>query len=85
MLRFVSHRLWWAAAALGLGLAGALPGLAFDAVDFTVSGGDKDLAKSLRAASGLAGAAKDKPALDLFADARAEYGRLLGALYDTGP
>jgi translocation and assembly module TamA len=84
MLRFVSHRLWWAAAALGLGLAGALPGLAFDAVDFTVSGGDKDLAKSLRAASGLAGAAKDKPALDLFADARAEYGRLLGALYDTG-
>ncbi|MGV8985772.1 MAG: autotransporter assembly complex protein TamA [Cypionkella sp.] len=80
----VSRRLWVGTAALGLGLAVALPGLAFDAVDFTVTGGDKGLSNTLRAASGLVGAAKDKPALDLFADARAEYAKLLSALYATG-
>lgn len=84
MVRIVSHRLWGAAAAFAVGLAVALPGLAFDKVDFNVGGDDKALAKALRAASGLADAAKTKPALDLFADARAEYGRLLSALYATG-
>ena len=84
MVSIVSHRLWGSAAALGLGLFLALPGLAFDAIDFTVSGGEKDLTSTLRAASGLVDAAKDKPALDLFADARAEYGRLLSTLYATG-
>lgn len=72
------------AAALALGLVAALPGQAFDAVQFTVTGGDKALEKSLRAASGLTSPAKDVTAQDLFADARAEYGRLLSALYATG-
>ena len=84
MSHFVSGKILAGAAAFGLGLAAAFPGQAFDAVEFTVSGGDKSLTKSLRAASGLVGAAKDKSALDLFADARAEYGRLLAALYATG-
>ena len=84
MVSIVSHRLLGSAAVLGLGLCLAVPGRAFDAVDFTVNSGDKDLTATLRAASGLASAAKDKPALDLFADARAEYGRLLLALYATG-
>ena len=84
MVSSVCRKLWVGTAALGLGLAAAWPGRAFDAVEFKVTGADKTLTADLRAASGLVGAAKDKPALDLFADARAEYGRLLSALYTSG-
>ena len=80
----VSHKLWAGAAILAVVVAGALPGLALDGVTFTVAGGDKALARDLRAASGLVGAGKDKAALELFADARAEYGKLLSALYAAG-
>lgn len=82
----VKSNLWLRASAAVLAwlCAWSLPGQAFDAVKFTVTGADKRLASELRAASGLVGAAKDKPALDLFADARAEYGKLLAALYAAG-
>ncbi len=80
----VSHKLWACAAILAALVAGALPGRAVEGVTFTVSGSDKVLARELRAASGLVGAGKDKAALDLFADARAEYGKLLSALYAAG-
>ncbi|MEI6798472.1 MAG: BamA/TamA family outer membrane protein [Pseudomonadota bacterium] len=80
----VSHKLWASAAILAVVVAGALPGRALDGVTFTVTGGDKALTRDLRAASGLVGAGKDKAALDLFADARAEYGKLLSALYAAG-
>ena len=80
----VSHKLWAGAAFLAVVVAGALPGQALDGVTFTVAGGDKTLTRDLRAASGLVGAGKDKVALELFADARAEYGKLLSALYAAG-
>lgn len=80
----IHRRVLVGAAALAVGLAAALPGQAFDAVQFAVAGNDAKLTKELRAASGLAAAAKDRSAQDLFADARAEYGRLLSALYATG-
>ena len=61
--------------------AGALDGLAFQ-----VSGDQTGVEQDLRAASGLLAAQKARrtDATDLFADARAEYGRLLAALYATG-
>ena len=80
----VVHKLWAGAAIFAVVLAGALPGRALDGVTFTVAGGDKTLTRELRAASGLVGAGKDKAAVDLFADARAEYGKLLSALYAAG-
>jgi translocation and assembly module TamA len=59
---------------------------AFDDVQFSVEGGDKDLTKSLRNASLIIAAQSedDTDAQDLFAAARGEYGRLLGALYARG-
>lgn len=84
MVRTGNHKLLVGVVTLGLGLAAAWPGRAFDAVEFSVTGADQALTADLRSASGLVGAAKDKPALDRFADARAEYGRLLSALYVTG-
>ncbi len=80
----VSHKLWASAAVVALLVAGVMPGRAFDKVAFSVTGADKALTADLRAASGLMGPTKGKTALDLFADARAEYGRLLAALYATG-
>lgn len=80
----VSHKLWTGAAILAVVAAGALPGWALDKVGFTVSGNDAALMRALRAASGLVAAGKDKAALDLFADAQAEYGKLLSALYAAG-
>ena len=61
-------------------------GQALDRLDFAVTGGDKALERDLRAASGLLAAerAQRTAALDLFADARAEYGRLLAELYARG-
>lgn len=62
------------------------PARALDRVDFTVKGGDESVEAALRNASLLLtaqaeGATNDQ---DLFASARAEYGRLLGALYAMG-
>ncbi len=61
-------------------------GLALDGVEFKVDTTDKSLEQALRAASGIAGLKPDKDAKaqDTFAEARAEYARLLGALYARG-
>lgn len=60
--------------------------LALDAVDFRVSGADEGLTEALRGASLVvqqqAEGAPD--AQDLFAAARADYGRILAALYARG-
>jgi translocation and assembly module TamA len=74
---------------LAITLALTLTGFAasaLDRLDFVVTGDDATLTADLRAASGLLAAEKTKRtnALDLLADARAEYGRLLGALYAKG-
>lgn len=71
-----------ALASLCAGMAGSAP----DRVAFTVSGSDKGLARDLRGVSVLLAAQKDKSAeaQDLFAEARAEYANLLGALYARG-
>ena len=57
-----------------------------DRLDFQVQGADKTLTADLRAASGLLAsqAAKRANALQLVADARAEYGKLIAALYARG-
>lgn len=80
----VSHKLSAAAAVLAAVVTYAVPGQALDGVTFTVAGGNAALSRDLRAASGLAGAGQEKAPLDLFADARAEYGKLLSALYAAG-
>ena len=80
----VIHKLSAAAAVLAAILTYAVPGQALDGVTFTVAGGNAALSRDLRAASGLAGAGHEKAALDLFADAQAEYGKLLSALYAAG-
>lgn len=84
MTRF-ARSLLFAATALSLGLFGHAV-RALERLDFSVAGGDRALERALRAASGLLAAQADKrtAALDLFADARAEYGRLLAALYAAG-
>lgn len=74
-----------ATVALALCLVG-YTGHALDRMEFSVTGGDRAMTRDLRAASGLLAAEKDgrTAALDLFTDARAEYGRLLAALYAKG-
>jgi translocation and assembly module TamA len=70
-----------------LALVAAPPSVqALDKVDFRVAGGDTSLADDLRAASLLLAAEADSAtaAQDLFGAARAEYGRLVGALYAQG-
>lgn len=59
---------------------------AFEGIEFVVTGGDKDLTKTLRAASVLLGGEKtdQTDAQNLFANARAEYASLLNALYASG-
>lgn len=84
MVRGFSNRLFGGACAVALGFGLGSAGWAFDAVDFTVKGDDKTLSDALRAASGLVEAKKTESALDLFAEARAEYGRLLSTLYAAG-
>lgn len=61
-------------------------GAALERLEFGVAGDDKALERSLRGASILldAQAQKNTNPQDLFADARAEYGRLLSALYAAG-
>ncbi len=84
MVMSVGHKLLVGAAVLALAAAFAIPGRAFDAVEFKVTGASKALTKDIKAASGLVGSKADKSALDLFADAQAEYGKILSALYASG-
>jgi translocation and assembly module TamA len=74
--------------ALATLLAFGVPGMApaQDAFSFQVAGGDKALARALEGSSAIAAArAGDAPdAQDIFAAARAEYGRILGVLYARG-
>lgn len=70
-------------------LAAGSVGFADDVVSFDVVGGDKAMLRSLKAASGLVAAEQEagRKGLnpqDLFAAARAEYARLVGALYAEG-
>lgn len=79
------HRAIVSAAVVALCLS-AIAGNALDQLDFAVQGGDKKLEGTLRAASGLlaAKAAKGTGVLDYLTDARAEYGKLIAALYAKG-
>jgi translocation and assembly module TamA len=81
----VTQRALLVAATLTLGLAG-FSGKALEQLEFSVAGGDAALEDDLRAASVLLASQKARKveSLDLFADARAEYGRLIGALYARG-
>lgn len=78
---------------LGMTLAGAmlLPfpigrARALDAISFATPGADENLRNTLKGASLLLGAEAEKTtdAQTLFASARAEYARLIGALYAEG-
>lgn len=75
-------------AALVLGATLAFPGAvnALDQLDFMVAGDDADVEKVLLGASLLVAAQSEgvTNAQDLFASARADYGRLEGALYAMG-
>lgn len=64
----------------------AVPATALERLDFRVPGGSDDLVEALRGASLLATSELDgqDDAQDLFAAARADYGKLLGALYAAG-
>ncbi len=80
---------WRRAAALAsagaLALALALPVGALEPFAFSVAGDDSRLADRLRGASLLLAVEGDRPAdEELFATARQEYGRLIGALYVAG-
>ncbi|MGL4319811.1 MAG: autotransporter assembly complex protein TamA, partial [Paracoccaceae bacterium] len=59
---------------------------AFDSVTFSITNADEDLTKDLRRASALLATQNegDTTAQDLFAAARGEYSRLVGALYAKG-
>ena len=61
-------------------------GKALDSVDFQVPGADRATVTALRQASALLSQGKPgtRTASDLFADARAEYGRLIDALFALG-
>jgi translocation and assembly module TamA len=74
------------AAALALWPVAVGTAQAFDGLEFRVSGGDDDLTDALRRASVLVPTAADpaNDAQDLFAAARGEYARLVGALYASG-
>jgi translocation and assembly module TamA len=75
----------WLAAALALSLAA--PARAWDSFAFSVPGADEDLADSLRAASALIELRRledDDNAQDVLAAARADYARILAALYARG-
>ena len=74
-----------ATATLILGLQ-VLPALALDRVDITVAGADPDLTEAVEGASlvrSLQAQDQDNPQ-DLLAAARADYGRILAALYARG-
>ena len=74
------------AVSLALLLGFATAGQALDRLEFTVLGASESLEQALRDASILIRSKRENNsgAQDLFADARAEYGRLLAALYAQG-
>jgi translocation and assembly module TamA len=74
------------AATLALWPAAVGTAQAFDGLEFRVAGGDADLTEALRRASVLVPTAADpaNDAQDIFAAARGEYARLVGALYASG-
>jgi len=78
-------RFWAFAAATGLCL-GAAPVAALDRLDFVVPGADEAVVKAVRQASLLQSLeAQDQTnPQDLLGGARADYGRILGALYARG-
>ena len=66
-------------------LVGAEGSFALDRLDFSVSGAESDLESSLRGASLLLALEDGQDAPDeVLSAARAEYGRLIGALYAAG-
>lgn len=67
-------------------LALAMPGRALDRLDFTVATGEQALERAVRGASLLLAQEADGQTApeDLFAAARADYARILGALYAEG-
>lgn len=81
-----ANRGWLIGAALAAGLCAGTAANALEKLDFVVSGGSETLADDLRLASILLASEKTGTveAQDLFADARAEYAALLGALYANG-
>lgn len=87
MAGFGRHAKTVSAFALAAGLLLVVPNAyALDAIDFKTPGASEDLQDDLRSASLLLAAQRDKitDAQDLLASARAEYSRLLGALYARG-
>lgn len=80
------HRVKTTFLALAAALASAGAALALDPIRFSVAGEDRRLADSLRAASPLLEAERERvgDAQELFGAARAEYGRLIGVLYGAG-
>ncbi len=81
---------WWAGWVSGVAIAAAVAlapsAFAFDSIGFSVNSADETLAKDLRRSSILLAAqnAGETTAQDLFAAARGEYSRLIGALYAKG-
>lgn len=72
------------ACALAAGLS--FPAQAFDALQFSLRGGDSTLERALRSAS-LLKSAQDEGLLDpfeVYTVARAEYGQLIGIFYEAG-
>lgn len=86
MRRLKHQGLGVAALFLGATLVFGGPARALDPLGFTVTGDDEDVAAALRGASLLLAAQTEGStnAQDLFASARADYGRLVGALYAMG-
>ena len=84
----MSARRWRmvAGVSLVLGVAAVVPGHADNGIDYRIRGGDKAIATVVRNASGLQSVRDDKTATaqDLFAAARAEYGRIVNAMYGEG-
>ena len=82
--RLLPHRSL-AVAAVALSVATG-PGVALERLEFEAPAADKGLLAALKSASLLVSSELDgqEDAQDLFAAARAEYGRLLGALYAAG-
>ncbi len=76
----------WAVLALALSLSAASPAIAWDGLKFRVPGGSDELRDALRAASALVDlrGAKKPAAQDVLAAARADYARILAALYAGG-
>ncbi len=74
------------AVAIGAVVMGGDASLALERLDFTVSGTDKALTKAVRGASGLLVLEDDAKDMadEVLAAARAEYGRLIRALYAQG-